>query len=348
VAQLAEDDPERVHFFYRDTAGVVDPDEWVQQLWLSLTGRHRMLVDNPPADPLERRKLLPDLLAKVGEHSLRAGVPEVILLDGLDEAKTTRDGRNAVEVLPTSWPRGVYLVATSRPGPLAEALARRPGVMQVAIDPAGKDNQEDAAAYCRRELRGRLGDADEAALAEEAQWLAAKAENNFLVLKDFLGQSAGAKRTRKELRERAAGLTGVVADRYREFFDRVVRRAEADGKHVYTVLGALMTAQAPVSPAQIREAFGMDQWAWDRAGHLISQFLERGGLRQEERGTLTYRLYHKTFREFLQERLAGDLRASHQRWAEYLGRWRQLRGYARLYALRHLPAHLLEACRGLS
>ena len=63
-------------------------------------------------------------------------------------------------------------------------------------------------------------DADEEALAEETHWLAGKAENNFLVLKNFLGRSSGATSTRKELREKAAGLTGVVADQYRDFFDR--------------------------------------------------------------------------------------------------------------------------------
>jgi hypothetical protein len=345
VAQLAEDDRQQAHFFYRDPI-TVDPDDWVKQVWLSLTGRHGLLAEMP-ADPVDRRKRLPDLLAKVGECCLRKGAPELLLLDGLDEAKTTRDGKNAVDVLPPTWPRGVFLLATSRPGPLAEALAGRPGVVHFPIDPSGKDNRDDAAAYCRREMRGRLTDADEPALAAEAEWLAAKAENNFLVLKDFLRPSSelGARFTRKELREKAAGLTGVVEDRYRAFFDRVNGRAEAHRRVVYTTLGALATAQDDVSPEQIAAAFGLDQFAWDEALKHLGQFLVRGGLRQEDRGTLTYRLYHKTFIEFLHKRLALDMRNCHQRWAEYHGRWRQLAGYARLYALRHLPAHVLEACR---
>ena len=72
----------------------------------------------------------------------------------------------------------------------------------------------------------------------------------------------------------------------------------------------------------------------------------RGGVRQQERGELTYRIYHETFREFLLRRLASDLPGCHRRWAEYALRWRHLTGYARLCALRHLPSHLIEASRG--
>ena len=53
----------------------------------------------------------------------------------------------------------------------------------------------------------------------------------------------------------------------------------------------------------------------------------------------------ETFREYLAQRLKADLPACHRRWGEYNLRWRELRGYARLYALRHLPSHLIEASR---
>src|SRR5262249_10581044 len=90
---------------------------------------------------------------------------------------------------------------------------------------------------------------------------------------------------------------------------------------------------------------GLETCDWEWAFGLVSQFLERGGVRQEERGSLTYRIYHETFREFLSARLAADLPQRHRRWAEHGLRWRDLRAYARVYALRHLPAHLIAASR---
>ena len=97
---------------------------------------------------------------------------------------------------------------------------------------------------------------------------------------------------------------------------------------------------------EVGAAFGLRRAQWDWAFARIGQFLERGGVRQQEQGALTYRVYHETFREFLRGRLASDLPDAHRRWAEYGLRWRDLSGYARVYALRHLPGHLIAASRG--
>jgi hypothetical protein len=106
------------------------------------------------------------------------------------------------------------------------------------------------------------------------------------------------------------------------------------------------TARAPVTQEQVCTAFGLKRRDWDWAFRRLSQFLERGGLRQEERGALTYRIYHETFREFLRKRLAEELPDCHRRWAEHLLQWRTLKDYARLYALRHLVSHLIAASKG--
>jgi WD40 repeat protein len=144
-------------------------------------------------------------------------------------------------------------------------------------------------------------------------------------------------------------MCGSVEKEYEKFFERVAGRV-ADSREerrlFYRVLGAFASARAPVTAEQIMAAFDLDRADWDWAFGQISQFLERGGVRQEERGAQTYRLYHETFREYLRSRLAGDLPGCHRRWADHAGGWRNLRGYARLYALRHLPAHLIAASEG--
>ena len=97
------------------------------------------------------------------------------------------------------------------------------------------------------------------------------------------------------------------------------------------------------TPEQVCAVFRLRVARWDWAFRLLSQFLERGGVRQEEQGALTYRIYHETFREFLLQKLATDLSECHSNWANYCLGWRKLNGYARLYALRYLPTHLIEA-----
>jgi WD40 repeat protein len=144
-------------------------------------------------------------------------------------------------------------------------------------------------------------------------------------------------------------MCGSVEKEYEKFFERVAGRV-ADSREerrlFYRVLGAFASARAPVTAEQIMAAFDLDRADFDWAFGQIGQFLERGGVRQEERGAQTYRLYHETFREYLRSRLAGDLPGYHRRWADHAAGWRNLRGYARLYALRHLPAHLIAAGEG--
>jgi len=60
----------------------------------------------------------------------------------------------------------------------------------------------------------------------------------------------------------------------------------------------------------------------------------------------TYVFFHNSFREFVTARVGDLLQGYHRRWAERGLKWRALRGYEQLYALRHLPSHLIAASRG--
>jgi hypothetical protein len=350
TAVLAVASPEPVHFFYRATAGTTDPDECIKVLHQGLLGRHGILDETPTNDRVELRRRLTTLLKEVSARCARNGWKELLLIDALDEAdKTAADGKNAVEVLPELLPPYVYLLVTSRPVPLAEALARRSDVFRFHLDPASEANRRDAAEFCVRELRGRVQGGDAASVQRLADRLAEQAGGNFLVLKLFLSpQLLGQQVTVADLERAGEDLTPSVAKQYETFFERATRSIADDPDKLdlfYRVLGAFGTARAPVTAEQVCATFGLKRAHWDWAFGRISQFLERGGLRQEERGALTYRLYHETFREFLADRLASDLRDCHRRWAERGLKWRELRGYEQLYALRHLPAHLIAASR---
>jgi hypothetical protein len=351
LAQLCQDDRDLVHFFYRAAVGVTDPDDWVQSAYHGLLARHGIREQDPTRDRLELRRRLGPLLGKVSSRCGRAGRRELILLDALDESGlAATDHKNAVQVLPEALPPHVFLLVTSRPGSLADELAHRPDVCRFDLDPSSEDNRRDAVAYCERELRGRVRDADEAGLRRLGELLAGKAEGNFLVLKLFLGrQSLGEELTAADLERAAADLTGAVDREYEKFFDRA-RRAVGEDRVglglLYRVLGAFGTARAPVSAEQVCAAFSLPRSDWEWAFGKVGQFLERGGVRQEERGALTYRIYHETFREYLRRRLASDLPDCHRLWGEHGERWRELTGYAQLYALRHVVSHLIAASKG--
>ncbi len=347
LSQWVTDHPHTAYYFYRATTGTTDPDECVKSLYHGLLAEHGILEQNPTNDPLELRRKLDRLLEQISAECQSKARDEVMVIDALDEAGKTRNGETAVDALPAKWPPRVYLLITSRPTALADSFAGLPHVTPFPLDPSSGDNQRDGAAFCRRELQGRVTDADEGTLRRLSEQLAQRAEGNFLVLKLFLSrESIGDQMSAADLEREAANLTGVVEGEYKKFFERVTARI-ADDPHklelLYQALGALVTAQAPVTPEQICAAFGLRAARWDWAFGLISQFLERGGVRQEEQGALTYRLYHETFREFLLKKLAADLRGDHEQWANYCLGWRKLNGYARLYALRYLPAHLIGA-----
>src|SRR5262249_54351692 len=87
VAQWANDDCDLVHFFYRVTAGVTDPDECVKSLYHGLLARHGDLDENPTHDPTELRRRLEIRLDKISARCTRSGRKEVLLLDALDEAR---------------------------------------------------------------------------------------------------------------------------------------------------------------------------------------------------------------------------------------------------------------------
>jgi hypothetical protein len=357
LAQWVKDDPDLVHFFYRATANVTDPDECVQSLYQGLRRRHRLRIrgEDPTKDMVALRRQLEVLLRdEVSPRCARGNRPETVLIDALDESgRAASDGKNAIEVLPGELPPHVYFLITSRPGPLADALTRRSGVERFDLDPSARDNQEDATAFCRQTLEEQMTGEDGAVLSRLAERLAQRAEGNFLVLTLFLKRVFRVgKVTVADLEHAAEGLTGAVEAEYEKFFERVLERLlgerdELEKRDLLNqVLGAFAAAPAPITPEQIGAAFRLRRAQWEWALGQAGQFLVRGGIRQEERGAPTYRIYHETFREYLQRRLAADLRDYHRRWAEYTLGWRELRGYARLYALRHLPAHLIAASQG--
>lgn len=73
-------------------------------------------------------------LASIAKQGKRA----VIVIDAIDRLRGASDGA-ALELLPDVVPAGVLFVLSARPGPVADALAKHPGVGRLALAPLRDD-----------------------------------------------------------------------------------------------------------------------------------------------------------------------------------------------------------------
>lgn len=344
AAQWVQEHPGTAHYFFSNREGRTDPTQCLRSIYAALLGRYGVLrteADNAlPMDLRERfNKFLADTVAprcaNEGEH-------EVIVIDALDEAAETSEGK-VLDLLPRELPPRVHLLLTARPTKKALALGRESGVEHLHIAGTGADNLNDATTYAMREFRGRIA-ADPATFSAATRSLAEQVGGNFLVLHQFLssGSLAGAT-TLAKVMARAERLTPCMEDLYGEFLDRVLARTGhglAEREVLEEVLGALATAAAPVTRAQVCAAFNLRPALWNWAIELLDQFLVVGMVRDLPGDATAYALYHETFQEFLRTRYESDLPRLEGCWANHCERWHDLQGYARLYAKRHLPRYL--------
>jgi WD40 repeat protein len=337
--------PGAVHFFFRATAGIRDPEECGRSLAAALMAQHGILERDVAQQQTGGRERLEAVFRLVSSKCAEKSAHQWILLDALDEAGTTSGGLSVVDLIPAELPRGIYLLAASRPGPMAEALKRR-GVQTFFLDSTSEANLADLEGFCKSELAMLITTAGEHRVGRLARDLAEHAKGNFLVIENFLRANLTAPSTAIERIEEAAQLvTKDVNNAYKEFFERARRDMRRDDLNLLCkVLGAFISAFGPVTDEQVKSAFQLTSADWIFAQDRLAQFLERGVLRQEDRGVSAYQLYHETFREYLVEELASDIPYWHKLWADYCLRWRNLVSrYGCLYALRNGPGHLLGA-----
>src|SRR5262249_40605066 len=112
------------------------------------------------------------------------------------------------------------------------------------------------------------------------------------------------------------------------------------------VAGVLVAAHAPLTADMICGVLDLRAGDWDFALRHLAEYLTAVGDGQEVARETCYRIYHESFADFLRARLATDRGRVGGRLADYCAAWARFPdGYARLYALRFGPQHLLEAGR---
>jgi WD40 repeat protein len=341
-------DPPPVHFFYRRTAGITDPDLCVRSLYHALRAAHQAGDPRRRGMPGGPERVFVKLCAFLADRVAgRVGPdrPQFILLDALDESLPTASGKSAFARIPEELPPGVFVIATTRPVVERTALARRRDLHWFDLDAPERADEDlrDGTEYAARELAG--SGLDESVLGE----IARAGAGNFLVLKLLCEHI------------RAAPEPGPVADLlrrlsadgghdrlgfiYEEFWERLMGPLpRADQQLLCDVAGLLVTAWAPLAAEMISRALDLRSAEWDFALRHLAGYLT--AVRVQGGGPAAYRVYHESFAEFVRDKVAVDRGRLEHRLADYCLAWSRVpEGHPRGYALRFGPTHLRQAER---
>jgi len=342
--------PQPVHFFYRRTAGITDPDVCVRSLYHALLQWHEITESEESqrqTSPDEVYEKLTNLLADSIAPRLSPSRPQLIFIDALDESDTTAADRTAFDRIPENLPAGVYVIATTWPVNDRATLARRDHLHWYDLDSPDllQDNLRDGAEYVHRELLG--SDLPNDALEE----ISRLGNANFLVLKLLVTQVRGRLES-NEVREYVRRLaTDCGQDQlgfiYREFWTRLTNRLDREDTNLLCdVAGLLVTARAPLTREMICCCLGLRDGDWDFALRHLSEYLavieqQEGNVRETY-----YRIYHESFADFLRSAVVPQRGRYEKLLGEYCLGWSEVApGRGRLYALRFGPIHLCAAAR---
>ena len=342
--------PQPVHFFYRRTAGITDPDVCVRSLYHALLQSHEITESEESqqqTSPDEVYEKLTNLLADSIAPRLSPSRPQLMFIDALDESDTTDARRTAFDRIPENLPAGMYVIATTRPISDRATLARRAHLHWYDLDSPDllQDNLRDGTEYVRRELVGT--DLPDDAVDE----ISRLGNANFLVLKLLVTQVRGRLES-NEVREYIRRLaTDCGQDQlgfiYKEFWKRLTNRLNREDTNLLCdMAGLLVTARAPLTREMICCCLRLRDGDWDFALRHLSEYLTVIEQEAENVRETYYRIYHESFADFLRSAVVQQRGRYQNLLAEYCLGWSELApGRGRLYALRFAAAHLIAMGR---
>jgi len=356
VAQLVHRNPHgqvlAYHCCQADSRQTLDPGRFVRSIAAMIASRldgyaaqletpavkdalSRSRTAEDPGGALEEGVLVPLERLPAPEHS-----PRYILIDALDEALLWRAPTTIVNLLATRidrFPAWLRIVATTRKEP--EVLNRLRGLRAKELDAHDPRNLQDIDQYVRHRLdTPNLAErlvASRTSAEQVCRVLREKSEGNFLYVRQALDGIERDQYRLDELERLPPGLYGL----YQSFFERLFPD-EASYVEPCRLLQVLVAAAEPLDARHLAEACG---WQEDRKFYALLRRLAQYLRQTRTDGAETYTLYHKSLADWLsdpQTRFFTDPREGHRRLADLC--WQQLQGGKRsLYALRHLPGHLV-------
>ncbi|HZF08840.1 MAG TPA: CHAT domain-containing protein [Thermoanaerobaculia bacterium] len=309
------------HHFNLRAGGIQRADVFLGNLCAQLITRYGLDYGALPAAATQDGRFLAGLLDKVS-GKLPHGEKAVLVIDALDETDSAGliPGANVL-YLPPLLPQGIYVVATTRRGPLTLRIDCEQRVLDLEQDSGANlaDVRELVeAALAREGIRTyRIAQGlDEAAFVDE---MVDKSQGNFMYLRHVLPEIEHGAYQDRSFASLPAGLQSYYEDHWKR-----MRAADESAwlQFQLPVLVMLTAVKEPVSVDLIAEFSGISDTrrirsvlaAWDG-------FLYTAGTAQPKR----YRLYHASFHDFIaaKDEVAGEhvsLRSAHERIADFLVR----------------------------
>jgi hypothetical protein len=332
-----------VAFLASASSGVQRPDQFLAHVSAALIVRHQLSYNTLPARVGDDATFLGRILRE--SVNATSGGPIWVVVDGLDEAVEPPPGSNPL-LLPPELPAGVYIVVTRRAGQLVTAPSTPSQRYTLRRDDPLQTADIQTLVRTRTESDSRITDAlagsrPPVSADEFVARLTEFSEGNFMylsyVLADIAAREPG--ELPMDLNELPQGLRGY----YDQFWARISpaqSQSWADWDNLYrpvverlAVAGEAVTAdwlaaQVGRSPGEVRTRV-LEPWV---------RVLSRG----RWDGVPTWRLVHRTFGEYLEDKL--DLGDAHRRVASYYvdQRWGQFDQWDD-YGLRYTATHLAQA-----
>lgn len=303
IAQLVK---ERgyVHHFNIRSQGITSTSAFLKNICAQLIVLYRLNYSELPAESDRDGGFLSNLLL---EASAQSDQPIVILVDALDEAEdsdfASQFGTNKL-LLPSVLPNRVFFIVTTREQSDDRLLIDREEFLYLRDD--DPQNLADVKLYIENYLLEHSVQMN-AALSkwgighnDFVELLTEKSQGNFMYLVHVLRDIRDAKLNATnidDLRNLPAGLKNY----YRYHWSRMRERDERIFDKMYEpVVCTLAAAKEPISLIKICEITNLPLTAAKRVLDDWREFLNESETGANE---LLYRLYHSSFRDFLDEEI---------------------------------------------
>jgi DNA-binding winged helix-turn-helix (wHTH) protein len=297
AAELVRTRPICIHHFNVRREGLSGNGKFLMNICAQLITRFDLPYTSLPKDTDSDAQRLNSML---NEAAQRANSKLLIIVDALDEVEMLTDKERLANplYLPTALPSGVYFLVTMRRMATPFVACDQ---LPIDIEANGQQNLGDIRKYLEikvslPEINRYLVENGETATAM-IDSLTTSSEGNFMYLRHVVPELAGGIYKDRKLRELPKGLQDYYADHW-----SIIKKKTPIEWERYTlpVILALAVSPTPVPASKIAQSSGVSEdWRIVEVLEQWSQFVLPQSVNLKGRTIVTYRLYHESFREFL-------------------------------------------------
>lgn len=287
-----------VHHFNVAPQGINTARHFLTNVCAQLIVRHGLGWEELPDDVHDDGRFLNKVLEEVSRR-LGGSAQVLIAVDALDEVSQSSSGLTANTLfLPSSLPRGIFFVVTTRPIERLRLEVSRARTLD--LEASGQDNVRDVEEYVRSRIseEGIRAWWESQRIAEEefVDALVKKSEGNFMYLYHVLNDVG------------ADGFRGISADRlpnglveyYHRHWEKMRngRMEQFDRVHK-PIVCVLAASLEPVTASQIAD------WSNRELSEVTQTLRDWREFITTERDEceIRYRIYHTSFQDFLRDRV---------------------------------------------